>query len=75
MGWKRGYYHRIRKVNGRVVCECIGAGEVQSQIDILKREVQSRGSCHCTFRTVVYNRGAVAGEMRERSRSSASNQI
>jgi hypothetical protein len=28
MGWERGYYYRVRKVNGRVVREYIGTGEM-----------------------------------------------
>jgi hypothetical protein len=28
MGWDRGYYYRARKVNGRVVREYVGRGEV-----------------------------------------------
>jgi hypothetical protein len=27
-GWERGYYYRVRKVNGRVVREYVGAGKV-----------------------------------------------
>jgi hypothetical protein len=41
MGWERGYYYRVRKVNGRVVREYVGAGEVAelvTQMDALKRE-------------------------------------
>jgi hypothetical protein len=26
MGWERGYYYRVRKINGRVVREYVGAG-------------------------------------------------
>ncbi len=28
MSWERGYYYRARKVNGRVVKEYVGAGQV-----------------------------------------------
>jgi hypothetical protein len=41
MAWERGYYYRVRKVNGRVVREYVGAGEVArlvSQMDALERE-------------------------------------
>src|SRR5262249_3828799 len=41
MGWERGYYYRVRKVNGRVLREYFGAGEVAelvAQMDALKRE-------------------------------------
>jgi hypothetical protein len=41
MGWERGYYYRVRKVNGRVVREYIGAGKVAelvAQMDALERE-------------------------------------
>ena len=41
MGWERGYYYRVRKVNGRVVREYIGAGrvaELVAQMDALERE-------------------------------------
>src|SRR5262245_19918904 len=41
MGWERGYYYRVRKVNGRVVREYIGAGKVAelvAQRDVLERE-------------------------------------
>jgi hypothetical protein len=41
MGWERGYYYRVRKVNGRVVREYVGAGEVAelaAQKDALDRE-------------------------------------
>jgi hypothetical protein len=41
MGWERGYYYRVRKVNGRVVREYFGAGEVAhlvAQMDALERE-------------------------------------
>jgi hypothetical protein len=41
MGWERGYYYRVRKVNGRVVREYVGAGEVAqlvAQMDALERE-------------------------------------
>src|SRR5262245_56877782 len=41
MGWERGYYYCVRKVNGRVVREYIGAGKVAelvAQMDVLERE-------------------------------------
>jgi hypothetical protein len=41
MGWERGYYYRVRKVNGRVVREYVGVGEVAqlvAQMDALERE-------------------------------------
>jgi hypothetical protein len=41
MGWERGYYYRVRKVNGRVVREYVGAGRVAvllAQLDALDRE-------------------------------------
>lgn len=41
MGWERGYYYRVRKVNGRVVREYIGAGKVaglMARLDALERE-------------------------------------
>jgi hypothetical protein len=45
MGWERGYYYRVRKVNGRVVREYVGAGEVAqlvAQADALDRERRRR---------------------------------
>jgi hypothetical protein len=41
MGWERGYYYRVRKVNGRVIREYVGTGDVAAlaaQMDALKRE-------------------------------------
>jgi hypothetical protein len=41
MGWERGYYYRVRKVNGRVVREYVGAGrvaELAAQLDAIERE-------------------------------------
>lgn len=41
MGWERGYYYRVRKVNGRVVREYVGTGrvaELVAQMDALERE-------------------------------------
>jgi hypothetical protein len=41
MGWERGYYYRVRKVNGRVVREYVGAGRAAvliAQLDKLDRE-------------------------------------
>jgi hypothetical protein len=41
MGWERGYYYRVRKVNGRVVREYFGAGEAAelvAEMDALERE-------------------------------------
>jgi hypothetical protein len=40
MGWERGYYYRVRKVNGRVVREYVGAGRVAefaAQLDTMER--------------------------------------
>ena len=40
MGWERGYYYRVRKVNGRVVREYVGAGKVAqlaAETDALER--------------------------------------
>jgi hypothetical protein len=41
MGWDRGYYYRVRKVNGRVVREYVGRGpiaELVAQMDGLERQ-------------------------------------
>jgi hypothetical protein len=41
MGWERGYYYRVRKVNGRVVREYVGTGRVAhlaAHLDALDRE-------------------------------------
>lgn len=42
MAWdKRGYYYRVRKKNGRVVREYLGAGlvaEMSAQLDVIDRE-------------------------------------
>jgi hypothetical protein len=41
MAWERGYYYRVRKVNGGVVREYVGTGEVAelvAQMDALERE-------------------------------------
>jgi hypothetical protein len=41
MGWERGYYYRVRKVNGRVLREYIGTGRVAeliAEIDALERD-------------------------------------
>lgn len=41
MGWERGYYYRVRKKNGRVVREYVGAGQAAdlvAQRDALERE-------------------------------------
>jgi hypothetical protein len=41
MGWERGYYYRVRRVNGRVVREYVGRGEVAeliARMDALERE-------------------------------------
>src|SRR5262249_28117638 len=41
MGWDRGFYYRVRKVNGRVVREYVGRGpvaELVAQMDILERQ-------------------------------------
>jgi hypothetical protein len=45
MGWERGYYYRVRKVNGRVVREYFGSGEVAELVartDALKRGRRQR---------------------------------
>jgi hypothetical protein len=41
MGWERGYYYRVSKVNGRVVREYVGRGrvaELAAQLDALERQ-------------------------------------
>lgn len=42
MGWdRRGYYYRARKVNGRVIREYIGAGQVATlaaKLDAIERD-------------------------------------
>jgi hypothetical protein len=41
MVWDRGYYYRVRKVNGRVVREYVGGGplaELAAQTDALLRQ-------------------------------------
>lgn len=41
MAWERGYYYRVRRVNGRVVREYVGRGrpaEIIAQRDELERE-------------------------------------
>jgi hypothetical protein len=41
MGWERGYYYRVRKVQGRVVREYVGTGRVAdlvAQLDALERQ-------------------------------------
>jgi hypothetical protein len=41
MAWERGYYYRVREVNGRVVREYVGTGrvaELAAQLDAIKRE-------------------------------------
>src|SRR5262245_7488089 len=41
MGWDRGFYYRVRKVNGRVVREYVGRGpvaELVAQMDALERK-------------------------------------
>jgi hypothetical protein len=41
MGWDRGFYYRVRKVNGRVVREYVGRGpiaELVAQMDALERQ-------------------------------------
>jgi hypothetical protein len=45
MGWERGYYYRVRKVNGRVVREYVGTGrvaELAAQIDASERAERDR---------------------------------
>ncbi len=41
MAWERGYYYRVRKVNGRVVREYVGTGrlaELVAQQDAIERQ-------------------------------------
>ena len=41
MGWDRGYYYRVRKVNGRVVREYVGGGRIgtlAAELDELNRQ-------------------------------------
>jgi hypothetical protein len=41
MAWERGYYYRVRKVNGRVLRAYIGSGrlaELAAQVDALERK-------------------------------------
>lgn len=41
MAWEKGYYYRVRKVNGRVIREYLGAGrvaELVASMDALDRE-------------------------------------
>jgi hypothetical protein len=41
MAWERGYYYRVRKVNGRVVREYVGKGrvaELAARQDALERQ-------------------------------------
>src|SRR5262245_45336373 len=41
MGWDRGYYYRVRKIDGRVAREYIGAGPVATlvaQQDAIERQ-------------------------------------
>ena len=41
MGWERGYYYRVRKVNGRVVREYVGGGRIgalAAELDELNRQ-------------------------------------
>jgi hypothetical protein len=45
MGWERGYYYRVRKVNGRVVRKYVGRGaaaELAAALDGLEREQRRR---------------------------------
>jgi hypothetical protein len=47
MGWERGYYYCVRKVNGRVVREYVGAEEAArlvAQMDALEREQRQQPS-------------------------------
>jgi hypothetical protein len=49
MAWERGYYYRVRKVEGRVIREYVGAGrvgELAAQFDALKRaEREEQRAC------------------------------
>jgi hypothetical protein len=41
MGWDRGFYYRVRKVNGRVVREYVGRGpiaELAAELDAIGRQ-------------------------------------
>jgi hypothetical protein len=41
MAWERGYYYRVRKVNGRVVRKYVGRGrlaELAAETDAIERE-------------------------------------
>jgi hypothetical protein len=41
VGWDRGFYYRVRRVNGRVVREYVGRGhiaELVAQMDALERQ-------------------------------------
>jgi hypothetical protein len=41
MGWERGYYYRVRKVDGRVVREYIGTGKMAqlvAKMEALERQ-------------------------------------
>jgi hypothetical protein len=45
MGWERGYYYRVRKVQGRVVREYVGRGrvaELTARLDGLERQKRER---------------------------------
>jgi hypothetical protein len=45
MGWERGYYYRVRKVQGRVVREYVGRGriaELVARMEALEREKRER---------------------------------
>jgi hypothetical protein len=45
MAWERGYYYRVRKVNGRVVREYVGTGrvaELAAELDALQRQERQR---------------------------------
>ena len=51
MGWERGrYYTRSKKVNGRVVREYVGAGELgalAAELDAIEREQREMEALEC----------------------------
>ena len=51
MAWERGYYYRVRRVNGKVVREYVGTGrvaELAAKMDALERD--QRRLAALTFR-------------------------
>ena len=55
MGWDRGYYYRVRKVNGRVEREYIGGGvigQLAAELDTQERqERQQKTAAESAVRT------------------------